>query len=453
MTDQLQHKRGYGDTGGQNVDSHAPTTVTAPTVACNPQATARRRRLGRLVVAKLPRASDTLALALETPGKATDKGVTAKCQAMGLAAGTHPRCGARCPLLQLSREYYGIGGGTLVLRLLWDWLMNRVRFFCVTLDGSRGTTVITFGVSLVLLTVTHDMKWWVDVLHIPPIRPLSVLGASHSYLVCMRLKTFGRRLKWIPVLQDIVTGAKISLWASNMELPRWPRFNGKWNPVTSTAPPSHNRIVVSLDVIKGRRWKQCRPQFGSHCEDCVLLLFSDDPLKTNLLVLVDLAQTFSSSELVVVSSTVPQTVQTGPLIRFVGRLTRQGGAHSLVLCLGDTFAAIEEGTGKQHFLDNNIELAQLDESRFCSFELGGHSACYDVWDFKDIEHPLKTTKYLSSYCLCSSTFTEGGLLFQVNEGLNAIHVTDEESGFHIVTFKLLSSMNFIASCYSFLLGD
>ncbi|KAH3722713.1 hypothetical protein Pelo_18581 [Pelomyxa schiedti] len=99
-------------------------------------------------------------------------------QLMAMATGTHPRCGGKCPLSHLNSEseaMSGIGGdgsGQLVVRVFFGWLISHAnRFFCLfvacgncwgDLGKLRYVVMITFGISMLTLALTHRMRWWVE---------------------------------------------------------------------------------------------------------------------------------------------------------------------------------------------------------------------------------------------------------------------------------------------------
>ncbi|KAH3705956.1 hypothetical protein Pelo_19496 [Pelomyxa schiedti] len=89
---------------------------------------------------------------------------------------------------------------TLVLRVLWWWLRDHSRFYCVSWQNMRGNSVVvTFGVSSVLLTLTHEMRWWAGV----RLRDEAVLCAN-NYLVKSKV--------YLLFLQDRVSGQRFSLF-------------------------------------------------------------------------------------------------------------------------------------------------------------------------------------------------------------------------------------------------
>ncbi|KAH3763867.1 hypothetical protein Pelo_4272 [Pelomyxa schiedti] len=382
---------------------------------------------------------------------------TARDQVGAMAAGTHPRCGgAGCPLLRLLATNYGSGGGghghgdgdgTLVVRLVWEWLMENSRFYTVWWENDGGqmnfegqTVMITFGVSLVLLTLTHEMRWWVQRSYV------KLLFATRDYLVLRRGYVF--------VLQDRVTGQRVTLldytpqWKYNIRR----GYNSKWLVMcdcdkrtmvvveipkkSAAAALSKNPsvVVVPLDVAcKGRiRWN-CQPSCKLTNEDHALLLFMDNESFFEIAV-VDLRETSSSKTLVVLSSTIPRNC-CNYLV-----LTKSSGCRALVTQQSSAIrqvTMIEERTGRLQQVqetskNENWWVSQLNESQFCVFCYEADT--YTVWDVNDTSKPVRSQKLNRGF---RQPFVEGGLLFQVGESGHEILVTEESSGAHVITFQLL----------------
>ncbi|KAH3731933.1 hypothetical protein Pelo_17232 [Pelomyxa schiedti] len=157
-------------------------------------------------------------------------------------------------------------------------------------------------------------------------------------------------------------------------------------------------------------------------------------------------------------STVPEFISgIGNILLVRQSAGRQSGSSSLIL-RNFTFdfeacVEIEEGTGKVHHLFNAKDswgVAQLDESHLCSFD--NHN-CYDVWDVSEPGKPqCQERKPLVPGCSSEKAFLEGGLVFQMSESMNELHVTDEHSGAHVITFQLFCPIYFYTRPpFSFLL--
>ncbi|KAH3714587.1 hypothetical protein Pelo_18903 [Pelomyxa schiedti] len=233
--------------------------------------------------------------------------VTARDQVGALAAGAHPRCGARCPL-RLMSIMGCTGDGALAVRVVWLWLMSddSTRFYCVKWENDKwGDVMIAFGVSLVLLSLTHDMRWWVER------ENDCVYGANRDFIVLER--------GWVLCLQDRATGQASLVLDGGKE---WDHTssNGKWLllcdntnqrmavveiPRKSTPVGATTAIKKPVVVQIGGGWNSHLPQFTDINEDCVLLDCQQVDEQNHCgLVLVDLAQTCASGKLAVLSSTV-----------------------------------------------------------------------------------------------------------------------------------------------------
>ncbi|KAH3759588.1 hypothetical protein Pelo_8605 [Pelomyxa schiedti] len=118
--------------------------------------------------------------------------------------------------------------------------------------------------------------------------------------------------------------------------------------------------------------------------------------------------------------------------------------------------AIEEGTAQVHQLSSKryklfaspTVISQMSPSQFCVFKRG---STYDVWDMNNPIEPLR--KKCQPGFTTYEAFGEGGYLFQVSESHKEIHVSEESSGDHIITFKLFSPLQSTLSHFSFLLSS
>ncbi|KAH3761285.1 hypothetical protein Pelo_6887 [Pelomyxa schiedti] len=236
----------------------------------------------------------------------TRRNPTTREQLAALAAGTHPRCGSLSTIM----GWCGCDGDcALVVRVLWEWLMDNARFYCVKWVAEKckiGVMMITFGVSPDLLTLTHETRWWAE-------RKGDVLlAANEEYVVLIRGALF--------CLQDRVTGQMVRL-VERQDV----SFSASWKWMVLCDPKSREMIVVEipkksksgpttikiptvvpLDTGKGT-WEYCFPEIvvadnGDH----VLLLFEDPNIFFEIVV-VDLVQTCSSKALAVLSSAVPRS--------------------------------------------------------------------------------------------------------------------------------------------------
>ncbi|KAH3766685.1 hypothetical protein Pelo_1446 [Pelomyxa schiedti] len=103
------------------------------------------------------------------------------------------------------------------------------------------------------------------------------------------------------------------------------------------------------------------------------------------------------------------------------------------------FIRMDEGTGKlqpmfQPVTTDLYSWSQLNQSQFCVFEV--KKDAYEVWDVNETNNPVRTNKCPTG-CTTQLDFVEGGLLFQLSESHKEIHVTEESSGAHVITFQAL----------------
>ncbi|KAH3761681.1 hypothetical protein Pelo_6481 [Pelomyxa schiedti] len=342
-------------------------------------------------------------------------------------------------------EGEGDGDGALAVRLVWEWLMESTRLNSVRLENEAGqNVVITFGVSMALLTLTHPTRWWVER------RRERILCACRDYLVLL----MKRKKRPLYCIQDRATGRRAQLVARDRQIPC--DANWKWmvlcdcearelivveiprksTGTTTTATKNPTVVVVPLDTSKGK-WTYCSPYLGgTDNQDHVLLLFAW-PGRFFEIAWVDLVQTCASKALAVLSSTVPRfsdVVRLDPHLIpscamniFLGKtyfvVTQESGAHSFVMQGPDLdgVITIEEGTARLHKpLDaRDMRVSKLNESQFCVFVEGMDT--YTVWDINDTREPV-CTKDCASGQVLGQSFVEGGLLFQVSESCEEIQL-------------------------------
>ncbi|KAH3761156.1 hypothetical protein Pelo_7016 [Pelomyxa schiedti] len=440
----------------------------------------------------------------------TTRKETARDQVAALCAGLHPRCGAACPL----RRVMGAAAATaatstataipvrcvgdapaLAVRLVWEWIAANSRFYCVIWDSDCGDEdapyvpplMVTFGVSMLLMTLTHDVRWWAQRYG------MELLGSSLHYLIVEK----GRG---VFLLQDRQTGKRIQLVKfpdSNDYMSGTVRCatNGRWivwcdghsmKMVVAEIPMRKNGATTTVKrptVVKiDPRWKICTPQFVGVINENHLLLCCRDSLYCIPtffeLVLVDLVETFSSKRLAVLSSTSFESFVSKKYHVF-RKQHREGGGGSpnhLLFVMGQSegvsrgyyhLITIEEGTGKlgRAFPESKRaarwRVSQVNQSQFCVMDDDSHFPVegYSVWDVNNPgSTPVRKQQCLSG-CTASQAFVEGGLLFQISKatssrGRKEIHVTDEATGAHVITLELFRSLDSITSHFSFsLLSD
>ncbi|KAH3723126.1 hypothetical protein Pelo_18169 [Pelomyxa schiedti] len=305
---------------------------------------------------------------------------------------------------------------------------------------------------MVLLTLTHELRWWIPRTH------EEIIGANQHFLIVDCWRT-----------EDVVTGQRTLLLGGE-----WSAFgcqvNGKW--LVCRDKPQKNMAVLELPTrcTFGERFSpsakkptvvplpfdgDCQIYLDTSCEDRMLFSFTVSGLnnfqvRSLKLMLIDLAQTNSLKELVVLSVTEPQ-LELFSVFEFpdYSVLTKQCGAHVFVGCVATScnhpaFIAIEEGTAHMNPAQDMPRIfprsiSPLSHTQFCLF--GSHKDTYDVWDVTDTTRPARTMKCLPG-CTTKQAFVEGGLLFQMSESRKEMHVTEESSGDHVITlafFKGLSS--------------
>ncbi|KAH3759390.1 hypothetical protein Pelo_8798 [Pelomyxa schiedti] len=447
-------------------DSTAPTTTTPTTANQRGRAVAVVPASRTTTTASHVTVTRTGTTEVTTTVTQTANRETARDQVGALLAGTHPRCGARCPLLlplmrsTPSAATYGMipavvdavgGDGILAVRVLWSWLLETTRFYCVEWENEKPQhLVLTFGVSAVLLTLTHGTRWWGQR------RFQEILRACPGYLVVLMTAV---RPQYC--VQDRATGHRALLVDRNCEMPS--AANLKWTVMcdcdsrelivaeiprkrsTSGAMSINRPTVVPLETCTGRRWTFCFPKFGSANEDHVLLIFNAGESFLEL-ILVDLAQTCSAKTLYVLSSTVPRLDDLdlpdyGLLVTTsYFAVTQQSGVHSFVGKRGDLdrIITVEEGTGRLQSLTRpHLWVSKLNESQFCGFVEG--KGTYTVWDANDTSKPVRSQRCASGR-KGGQCFVEGGLLFQVSESRKEIIVTEETSGDHVISFQLFTPL-------------
>ncbi|KAH3761328.1 hypothetical protein Pelo_6835 [Pelomyxa schiedti] len=310
------------------------------------------------------------------------------------------------------------------------------RFYCVKWETEEwGTVIITFGVSLVLLSLTHDMRWWGER------ENDCVYGANRDFIVLER--------GWLLCLQDRATGQASLLLDGGKE---WDQTssNGKWLllcdntnqrmavveiPRKSTPVGGTTAIKKPVVVQIGGGWNSHLPQFTDINEDCVLLDCQQvDDQNQNFcgIILVDLAQTCASGKLAVLSST-------SDAYYFVVGNGGNGDDSDDDFTPSSCYITIEGATGKSHptFQGDSryLRVLPLNQSQFCTFD--PCSDQYEVWDVSDTTKPFSTQKMpMGGSTLDDHAFFEGGLLFQMSASSKEMHVTEESSGSHVITFNL-----------------
>ncbi|KAH3744157.1 hypothetical protein Pelo_14445 [Pelomyxa schiedti] len=378
----------------------------------NAAVTARHRHVGRAVVVAPPPATTTTSSMRDQVG--------------ALAMGAHPRCGGgaagSCALRRGAMSGGGGGGGygMLVVRLVWEWLWCRSRFYCLKLFvGDKHPVLVTFGVSTALLSLTHE----------------DVVTGQRTLLLGGEWSAFGCQVngKWLVCRDKSLKNLAV------VELPTRCAFGERFSP--SAKKPTVVPLPLSDD---------CQIYLDNSCEDRMLFSFTVSGLNFHVrslkLMLIDLAQTNSSKELVVLSVTEPQ-LELFPC-----------GAHVFVDCVAlsgnyPAFITIEEGTAhtKQAQVMPRVfprRISPLSQTQFCLF--GSHKDTYEVWDATDTTRPARTMKCLPG-CTTNRAFVEGGLLFQMSESTKEMHVTEESSGDHVITLAFFKETA-VVSNFCFLLS-
>ncbi|KAH3722921.1 hypothetical protein Pelo_18374 [Pelomyxa schiedti] len=194
--------------------------------------------------------------------------------------------------------------------------------------------------------------------------------------------------------------------------------------------------------------------FCSFNEDHLLVRFSDSfgsPTRVQF-ILIDLAQTKSSGKLVAVASAVASsTSMKGTSLddlecddyltnECVACSTKSGAVKFVTMSEVGDLISIDDATWKVNPIGHKrykmlrfpAVISQLSMSQFCVFE-GSYG--YDVWDINDTAKPVRKCKLLPGFTSLQS-FAEGGFMFQMSESHKEIHVSEECSGDHVITFNV-----------------
>ncbi|KAH3756560.1 xeroderma pigmentosum group C-complementing protein [Pelomyxa schiedti] len=334
----------------------------------------------------------------------------------------------------------------------------------VVADGQfQQNVVMTFGVSSALLTLTHDLRWWVE-------RPGDLLmGANRDYLVVKRAS--------LVQLQDRATGQRIPLLhcaAGSTQAANW-----KWLVVLNKY--QHEVVVVEIPkkssttatIIKepttfkiDTTWVCFDPEVVGTNGDLLLIRWGNYALSVFGILLVDLVQTCASTKLAVLSSVAQRWTDLPPGFSLIGMsgftchaFTNERGSHSFIWkpprcgyyeSSGDVIT-IDGLTGKwQPTLPGRPLVSLLvshSQSRFCTFCSG---KAYEEWDVNDTTKSVRTQKCMS---VCVDAFFEGGLLFQIGKSRQEIHVSEESSGATIVTFNLFRPLLQVTHHFCFPLSE
>ncbi|KAH3763067.1 hypothetical protein Pelo_5078 [Pelomyxa schiedti] len=280
--------------------------------------------------------------------------------------------------------------------------------------------MITFGVSPVLMTLTQDMRWWVQR------RRYTLLGANQ------RWSQSGSNGKWL-----------VHCEASSKEIVFAALPNGPGSVHETAVPSAYN--VSELCFVE-------------NCKDQVLLCCCDSfyHYTAGQLVLVDLEQTRQLKKLAVLSvTTCPDWDGTGIFLGSHLVLNTQTGVNVFLPMASsiENCPLIEEGTSKVHNIIPRITMrfqsggavSQLNGSHFCVFGWD----FYEVWAVNDLSDPVRTHECPRG-CTTEQAFVEGGLVFQMSKSKKEMHVTDEYSGANIVTLRFFTPLSKIIRHFSFL---
>ncbi|KAH3761330.1 hypothetical protein Pelo_6837 [Pelomyxa schiedti] len=267
---------------------------------------------------------------------------------------------------------------------------------------------------------------------------------------------------WVLCLQDRATG-QISLLDEEWD---HTKSNGKWLLLCDTTNqrmavveiPRKNSTAGETTAIKkpvvvqiGGGWNSHVLQFTDINEDCVLIhCYRVHDITFCGIVLVDLMQTCASGKLAVLSSTV---IRSGAYYFVVGNGGNgQDSDDDVFFTPSSGYITIEGATGKSHPTFQYLRVLPLNQSQFCTFDTC--SDWYEVWDVSDTTKPFKTQKIpMGGSTLDDHAFFEGGLLFQLSASRKEMHVTEESSGSHVITFNLFRPLVDVAHHFSFPLSS
>ncbi|KAH3744301.1 hypothetical protein Pelo_14307 [Pelomyxa schiedti] len=305
------------------------------------------------------------------------------------------------------------------------------------------------------------MRWWAGG------KREALLGANQDYLVRERRPRGPKPTALI--LEDRATGHKVRLgrfkdgvtngkWlvaceetSTNMVVFKLPRKNQM---AATSSTTIKNPTVVPVDTV-GYKTDFWIPEFRSIHEDYVVLCCyeksrcHENPTTYGFL-LVNLASTCASKKLVVLSSNVFRLKDWPPnLDDFQPLVSLQAPTFYAI-----DFITVEQGSGNKfqptfQGCTAPHRVSQLNWSQFCAFR--DNTDSYEVWDVRDAMKPVRTQKLLSGFI--HHAFVGGGLLFQMSESLDEMHVTEESSGDHVVTFGLFAPIGFFWFHFSFPLSS
>ncbi|KAH3731639.1 hypothetical protein Pelo_17531 [Pelomyxa schiedti] len=329
------------------------------------------------------------------------------------------------------------------------------RFYCVKWRhdqhqqqrGGGGCVMITFGVSLALMSLTHEMMWWAE-------RPGdgAVCGANGDcvYGVVGRGKEIRvrDRATWRQGVLFGDTGEWDYLCSNGMWLVLCRRHNDEVAVIevprksAAVGLTSRKSVVVRCDG----RWNVRVPQFTNISDDYVSLLCHDaHNFASCEIVLVDLVQTRSSGKLCVLTSAVIRVDDLPPQFsQFILSCSyfafrTESGAFYFVVGHGDDctyssngYITVEGVTGKLQptFSGEHktrfLRVVPLDQSRFCTFDPCGDA--YEVWDVNDTSKPVRNQKCMSGWMSTTIAQVLVGMMsrdratrLSASDALNTLH--------------------------------
>ncbi|KAH3732848.1 hypothetical protein Pelo_16327 [Pelomyxa schiedti] len=398
---------------------------------------------------------------------------------------THPRCGGsetftvRPSLASCTRTS---SARWSALRVLWRWIVDFPSlFFCLEFAALRSftmrSTMVTFGVSPLTGSITHDVRFWDDT------RPTSTLVSVNTYST---LSLFTSPKFWGGDAYHIATGNRLGLWEDTTPFTQMVA-TGKWY-VACLGRDTHLSVTPTygndaggrclIDVPQAMPQAYCSSTHGSlffnHAvpDEAALMLVGDGSESRNLpclanLRVIDLSRTWETKKFSEVSSTSSKFGASACKIGSGVVLRKLSGARVFVTVLdrdqaGKSVVVIEEGTGIQIGVGAGNEdggpsivdtLCQVNSTLFCiakhkaptapldpGFELFTLYAptWYEVWDCNslDFSSPLRTVQCPVG---CASMFAEGGFICTATRDSASrgfcLLVTDQSSGIVVFSFK------------------
>ncbi|KAH3759903.1 hypothetical protein Pelo_8281 [Pelomyxa schiedti] len=355
-------------------------------------------------------------------------------QLLAFACASHPRCGATSPARALwlhgpslaiaVRDACCVRGRTSPRGALGRGAPQRP---CLVVLRCG---LVTFGISPVLLGVTHD----------PAVVPQ--VNFFEALVGCDRVLKISERGDLVLFDRDCGTTRVVlrgADWGSRGYLPHGVSNNERWLMWRTEGKivvfdlccdePRESRVTVS-DTFPKRE-----PHFiwSKYILDEVVLIVTDHAEGSTKFVSVDVERTFTEKRLCVLSVTsVPIEDVSGLYDFYHGTLHMKGsGVECVVVNNGYGVVHVALPGGKPQYLRMEPpSLSQLNRHQFCiqSFPRG-RPPLFEVWDCRNVTAPLSSIETPEDF----SVFGGSGFLFSTTKG--TLTVTEASSGFLVLTLS------------------